>query len=272
MDLKMEVYTPSLELLGLLEVHRSVIWDQRAFTAGSFSVEAIITPESLKLLEKDNIIRIEGETAGVIERIWRRRDQDGPYIEVKGHDLTGLLDRRILWGLYDLYGTPAALMYGLVDDCAVHPTRGDTEARKIPGLVLSAIPGGGTKIRKQKTGGSLLEALEELGEAHQVAFGVRFNPAVPQMEFWARPGADRSVWQMENAPVLYSTQLDDVLSSEYLYDAGGYKNIALVAGEGEGADRTMITVAGKSEDNRAEVSGVVGRGRIGLSRIGMKGV
>ena len=26
MDLKMEVYTPQLDLLGMLEAHRSVVW------------------------------------------------------------------------------------------------------------------------------------------------------------------------------------------------------------------------------------------------------
>ena len=35
MDLKMEVYTPSLELVGLLEIQRSVIWEEKAFSAGS---------------------------------------------------------------------------------------------------------------------------------------------------------------------------------------------------------------------------------------------
>ena len=87
-----------------------------------------------------------------------------------------------------------------------------------------------------------MEALEELGEEYQVAFGVRFNPAVPQMEFWTNPGVNRSVGQDVNEPVFYSTELDDVLSSEYSYDSGDYRNVAYVAGEGEGDDRVVITV------------------------------
>lgn len=34
MDLKMEVYSPFLELLGLLEAHNAVVWESRAFSAG----------------------------------------------------------------------------------------------------------------------------------------------------------------------------------------------------------------------------------------------
>lgn len=242
MDLKLEVYTPALELVGMLEIQRSVIWAEKAFSAGSFSLESLITEETRALLVPENILWIEGDTGGIIEHVEQQAGADGPYITVKGRDLTGILDRRILWGQYDLHGTPAAIMHQLVNDCAINPTRGDTEARKLPGLVSLAVPVGGEAIRAQKTGGTLLDALEQLGETYQVAFGVRFNAAVPRMEFWTRPGADRSVNQSANEPVFYSTELDDVLESVYSYDSSKYRNAALVAGEGEGGQRVMVTV------------------------------
>lgn len=247
MDVKMEVYTPYLELIGVLEIQRCVIWEQRAFSAGSFSLESLITEDSNVLLVPENIIWIAGDYAGVIEHVQQQAGENGPYITVKGRDLTGLLDRNILWGRYALSGTVADVMRRLVDDCCIHPTRGDTEARKIPGLVLAEADGmQGASILAQKTGGTLLEALEELGEAYGVAFGVRFNPQVPQMEFWTRPGINRSVGQSVNEPVFYSTELDDVLSSEYTYDSGNYRSVALVAGEGEGNERVMVTVNGET--------------------------
>lgn len=248
MDVKMEVYTPYLELIGVLEIQRCVIWEQRAFSAGSFSLESLITEDSNALLVPENILWISGDYAGVIEHVQQQAGENGPYITVKGRDLTGLLDRNILWGRYALSGTVAEVMRQLVDDCCIHPTRGDTEARKIPGLVLAEADGmQGASILAQKTGGTLLEALEELGEAYGVAFGVRFNPQVPQMEFWTRPGENRSVGQSVNEPVFYSTELDDVLSSEYTYDSGNYRSVALVAGEGEGNERVMVTVNAEGE-------------------------
>lgn len=242
MELKLEVYTPALELVGVLEIQRSVIWAEKAFSAGSFSLESIIAEESRALLVPENILWIAGDTAGIIEHVEQQAGAEGPYITVKGRDLTGLLDRRILWGQYDLSGTPAAIMHKLVEDSAIAPTRGDVKARKLPGLVSLAAPVGGQSIRVQKTGGTLLEALEQLGETYQVAFGVRFNAAVPCMEFWTRPGADRSVDQNANEPVFYSTELDDVMESEYSYDSSKYRNVSLVAGEGEGGQRVMVTV------------------------------
>lgn len=263
-DLKMAVYTPELEMIGLLETYQSLLFREEAFSAGSFTVECPVTPEVRELLVKENIIWFQDSSAGIIEYIYERRDADGPYITVKGRLLAGILDRRILWGRYDFTGTPEAIMRRLVEVSAVKP---ENPARVIPGLSIDSgsSPGGaavigrarvgrayvggdaterstGAAIRKQKTGGSLLEALTELGEAYNVAFGVRFDPWGPRMVFWARPGIDRSVGQSE--PVFFSNELDDVLRSEYTYDSSDYRNITLVAGEGEGDSRTMVTVIG----------------------------
>ena len=66
MELKLEVYTPALELVGVLEIQRSVIWAEKAFSAGSFSLESIIAEESRALLVPENILWIAGDTAGII--------------------------------------------------------------------------------------------------------------------------------------------------------------------------------------------------------------
>lgn len=267
MELRMEVYTPDLELIGLLEIYNSVISSAAAFSSGTFSVNSLMTDESRALLTPENIIHIDDETAGIIEYVKQEAGEDGPYITVKGFLLTGILERRILWGQYNLYGTPEEIMQYLVYDCAVQPTRGNIEARRIPGLVLAKnAAGGGAKIRIQRTGGSLLEVLEELGETYQIAFGIRINPEAQQMEFWTRQGVDRTVMQYDNEPVFYSTELDDVLESEYTYDSGKYKNITLVAGEGEGDDRVMITV----QEEQKRYPCTVGYGRIGSARIGRR--
>lgn len=256
MDLKMEVYSPSLELLGFLEVYTSVLWEEYAFKAGTFSVESIITDESKALLVPENILWIEGDTAGIIEHLEQSAGDDGPRITVKGRLLVGILDRRILWGRYILKGEVPTLMCYLVEDCAINPTKGDTESRKIPGLSVDGDPPAtGVSIRKQKTGGSLVEALEELGETNQVAYGIKFDPRVPRMLFWTRLGVDRSVNQTAVDPVFYSTELDDVLASEYSYDSSDYRNVSLVAGSGEGENRIYVTVEGGAASEVTDPTG-----------------
>ena len=62
------------------------------------------------------------------------------------------------------------------------------------------------------------------------------------MEFWTRRGVDRTVGQTETDPVFFSAELDDVLTSEYAYNSGEARNVALVAGEGEGPARAYVVV------------------------------
>lgn len=248
-DIKMEVYTPALELLGILEEFSGFQYEECAFSAGSFLVDAPLTDSTRALLVSENIIWFTGGVAGVIESLEEQAGQDGDSLIARGRLLTGLLDRRILWGRYDLYGKPAALMHRLVEDCAITPTRGDVEARKIPNLTVATPPEEpAATIRKQNTGGNLLDTLNAIGEANSVAFSVGFDPAALKMEFRTRLGVDRTVSQSAADPVFFSTELDDVLSSEYTYNSAPYKNVALVAGEGEGADRVFVTVTGDFYD------------------------
>ena len=248
MSLKMEVYDSSYVLLGILEEFNSLLWEDFSRKAGTFSIEAPLTPLTKAWLKPDHLLWIEDGTAGFIESIGEVVGDSGMSITAKGHLLTGILDRRILWGTYNLSGDTITLMRQLVTDCAISPTRGDNlSARKIPELILdTTITSGGLTLRKQKTGGSLLEALEELAEAGQVSFGVKFDPANLKLVFWARPNVNRTVNQTPNEPVLYSTELDDVLAAEYSYDSSEQKNVTLVAGSGQGEERIFVTVENNS--------------------------
>lgn len=92
-----------------------------------------------------------------------------------------ILEMRILLGTYDLRGTVPEIMRKLVDDCCINPTRGDIESRKIPGLSLEKPheADGCPKVQFKKTGGTLLEALNDLKQRYGVDFGVGNNG-----EFW----------------------------------------------------------------------------------------
>ena len=50
--LKMGVYTPQLELVGLLESFKSLIFQEQAFAAGSFTVDCPMTPTVRRLLSR----------------------------------------------------------------------------------------------------------------------------------------------------------------------------------------------------------------------------
>ena len=67
--LKMGVYTPGLELIGILDSFQSLMFQEQAFAAGSFTVACPITKQVRSLLAKENIIWFQDGTAGIIENI-----------------------------------------------------------------------------------------------------------------------------------------------------------------------------------------------------------
>ena len=240
--MKMEVYTPNLELIGILENWDNLIIEDCAFTSGSFSFNSTLNDNTRNLFKEDNIIWFDDETAGIIEYFDKISDEYGISFTIKGSLLTGLLKRRVLWGLYNYNASPTKIMYNTVTDCIISPTRGNVTARKIDNFSLKEQPEDTRTIRKQQTGGDLLSFCEEIGQATNTAFGVAFDPLDSKMKFWCRPCKNRTIHQSVNEPVFYSTELDDVLSANYSYDASNYKNVAFVQGEGEGINRTNTTI------------------------------
>jgi len=93
-------------------------------------------------------------------------------------------------------------------------------------------------ISAQYTGDGLLTAVQEICTAY--GLGIRavaddMAMIMPRIEIVE--GTDRSERQAKNSPVIFSDEYENLLSSSYVLDTSKYKNVALVAGEGEGKAR-----------------------------------
>ena len=75
----------------------------------------------------------------------------------------------------------------------------------------------------------------------------------PGKVFSVYKGLDRTSSQSVNPRAIFSRQFENVLSSEYLIDKKDYKNVALIAGQGEGEDRLTATVGVATGLNRHEL-------------------
>ena len=66
-------------------------------------------------------------------------------------------------------------------------------------------------------------------------------------------GVDRSYNQDDVPHVVFSQEFDNLLTSDYMVNTENYKNVALVAGEGEGLNRKTSTVGTASGLDRYEL-------------------
>ena len=86
-----------------------------------------------------------------------------------------------------------------------------------------------------------------------LGFRLRLELPNKRMVFKVYKGTDRTINQTEVAPCLFSYIFENMLESEYNLNTQDSRNVALVAGEGEGIERTYTTVGEVSGKSRKEI-------------------
>lgn len=236
-----QVDNNTFEPLGDLSQFTSLIWPDAFNGYAHFELWAPIMEANSKLLKKKNVIWAGGENAAIIEIVKSQVDDRGEKLfHVKGRTLEKYLLDRVVWGGYTKSGKTSTIMYDLVRTQAIEPTDPN---RKIPFLVNASDAGIGKQITQyQKTGGELYNALYDLADDAGIGFSVLFDPRNKQLIFEVREGVDRTMGNPDgNDPVVFSTELEDILSSSYYSNNEDEKTMALVMGEDTGSARTMVT-------------------------------
>ena len=229
--------------LGEINKYTSLIWPDKFNGYTSFELNAPVTPENRNLIKKGNIIWCGGNNACIIEIIQSDMNENGQKTyKVKGRTLEMLLTTRIIWGTYNCVGKySSTAMYEIVDKQCVNPT---DSYRKIPFLECAEDKQLGKIISFQKTGGEVYDAVESIATDAELGFDILFRPREKKLIFKVTEGVDRTVFSTSGDVsnlVIFSTDLEDILSSSYYTNDQDVKTLAYVSGEGEGTDRIYIT-------------------------------
>lgn len=230
------------EPIGDLSQFTSVILPDAFNGYGNFELWAPIMDDNSELLKKDNILWAGGENAYIIEVVKSTVDSKGEKsYHIKGRSLERFLCDRIIWGGYTKSGYASTIMYDIVDKNCINPTNSN---RKLPWLVNATDLHLGNQISQyQKTGGEVYDALTNLASDSDIGFSIIFDPRNKQLIFEVRAGTDRTVDNVSgNNPVVFSTDLEDILSSSYYSNNEEEKTMCLVQGEDSGSSRKSETV------------------------------
>lgn len=237
----------TFEPIGQLDEYTSLMWPDAFLGKAMFQLWAPITDSNAEKLKEDNVLWCGGENAAVIKIVKETVNENGEKeFNVKGWTLEFFLIDKIVEGLYNKTGSNyiSTIMYDMVDKMAINPSNPN---RKIPYLVNAEDKHLGKKTNGyQKTGGNLYDALYDMAFEADIGFSVLFDPYNKRLIFEVRAGVDRTQEQQENDPVLFSTDLEDVLSSTYYLNIEDVKNVAMVQGEEKNGRRTTVYVGDTS--------------------------
>jgi len=250
--MELYIFDRDLNFQGILESFFSLRWIRRYSKCGEFELHCSLTPETLELLQRENVILKKDDLeAGYIEYRNLKHDRQGKEILViKGKFLTGYLGRRIIWGIENLSTTAELAMRQLINNHAINPANTD---RKIDMLTLGDLKGYTNNIDKQVSYKNLLETVEEISSTDGLGIRTLLDIENKQMIFDIYEGLNRTAEQSENAPAIFSREFENVLEQEYTDSFNNYRNTVLVAGEGEGVEREFVAIVNGQGLDRYEL-------------------
>lgn len=255
----MDIYVlnSNYEKIGVIDSFQSVIWTTRYFTPGDFEIYIGADKELLSLLQVDNMLVRDKDITGdechnvmLIRNIEIQSDAEtGDNLIITGQCLKSIVARRVVAEQTNLSGTVESCLRSLITQNIISPS--DTD-RAIANFTLGT-DGSLTaaSMSMQITGDNLAEALAEICATYGYGWDVFIKGS--NLVFYIYEGADRSFNQNINPHVVFSTEYDNLLSSDYKEDRSEYANVAIVAGEGEGTSRKKATVGSATGINRFEI-------------------
>lgn len=247
-ELRLAVYEMTnerFENIGEINQLESLMWPKKYSGYSQFQLTAPITEENKEYFKKGRILwKVGSNTAAVIEIINSSVKDDGSKIfEIKGRTLECLLEKRIVWSTYQANNLEISkIIEDLVKLNCVNPSDSD---RKIPRMSIDFYTSDEEEEKKatyQKTGGTVYDAISDLVQEADMGFEIQFIPDLEVLMFRLYKGKDRSVNQKDVDAIVFSDDTDDILTSSYETNSTDYKNVAWVAGEGEGSSRKYIEI------------------------------
>lgn len=256
-DLRIAVYemtNEKFENIGEINQLESLMWPKNYSGYSQIQLTAPITEENKEFFKKGRVLwKVGGNTAAIIEIINSSVKDDGSKVfEVKGRTLECLLEKRIVWNTYQANNLEVSkIVENLVNQNCVNPFE---EKRKIPRMTISPYISSGEskKDSYQKTGGTVYEAISDLVQEAGMGFEIQFVPDLESLIFRVYEGKNRSVNQNDVDAIVFSDDTDDILTSSYEMNSTDYKNVAKVAGEGEGSLRTYVKIENSIIDEKGE--------------------
>lgn len=221
---------------------------------GTFSITVPMSDDSITYLVKDNFILFDDGVMGIIKYRYKVTDEEESTIEIKGFIVDRILYTRCFLTTKVFTGTVTEISRNMVDFFFIS---NNDSRRNVPIISLSNdskyIPQS-ENSSIQDTGHSVGYVLESLLGSFEYGFslypeisrydeeaGITIN--LSELSFRVHKPNDRTIDNNEdNSPVVFSRSMNNLMSSVYTEDYTEHCSTAIVAGEGEGSERTTVEI------------------------------
>ena len=217
----------------IIDTYSSAIWAKRYNDIGDCELVISASEENFRKIEECKYItRNDDDMVCKIKKIEIQTDEEnGNQLILTGKDITDILEQRIVVKQTNFNGLVEDYIRTLINDSIINPTNAD---RKIKNFVLADKIGFSDTIREQVTYDNVGIKIQKL--CKQYGWGYRVTINNGNFVFALYRGGDKSKY------ITFSHNYDNISTTDYSKDNSNIKNVALVAGEGEGVARRTTTI------------------------------
>lgn len=226
------VYGEDLQRQGVVEDVDSLQWLSLYRQAGEVKLVCAATDKNLELLRRGRRLWCsEQAESAVIAQIEISDNGKKATMTVRAPLSVNRWKDRVVMGTVVVKNVETAMLQMVNDN-----------RRGLPGTTAPAAeltPSTDSQI----SWNSVLTGLEELAAAHGLGFKETFAPATGLETFSVYQGEDRSVSASDNFVGYLGDDIGNLSGIKILDTESDWKNVAVVAGQGEGAERKVVTVS-----------------------------
>lgn len=147
-------------------------------------------------------------------------------------------------------GNVETVMRHFVNTQMINPS---DPARIFPRLVLGTNKNRGPVIEENSRYDALNEKLKELSELHGLGWNIELDLKNKRFVFTVQEGKNLVANQTGLPQAIFSSEFGTIESLDYTESDLDYKNFAVVAGQGEGVERTIISIGDATGADRYEM-------------------
>lgn len=212
-------------------------WTRKYYDVGNFSIEIDANIyKNIKDTKAKYLYCREFKETAKLETLEYDDKGSTTRVTLTGRFLENLLEDRVIKTTKNYRGTTEQIARNIVNDFCINS---DYPIEK---LQLGAYKGLGQSRIFQVTGDDVKTVLYQLLKLDELSYSVDYNLENDELTFNVWRGLDRTENQNENSWVTLSKNFENIQNDKYATDETKYKNVAIVAGEGEGSERTVIEI------------------------------
>ncbi|MCR6096845.1 hypothetical protein HXA31_20380 [Salipaludibacillus agaradhaerens] len=248
MDIR--VYTQDVEWLHETSKFISLRYTQSAYGIGDFELHINQYTEGIEYFKKGHLLVFdkEGKKSAIIRHVERALDESGKISEnivIKGSMLKCVINQRKTvppeHTSHDRKtGAAEEVMKHYITNHFINPA---DPARKVPHFEVAPNKGRGEQISWESRNRNVAEELENIGKSTGLGWTVYVDVVRRVWVFDVIEGKDLTEDNPAgNTPVFFGPDWHTVSTQNFVDSDLEYKNVAYVAGQGEGVERLIIEI------------------------------